>query len=638
MGEKSCLSDNPILDSNGDQLNNLSFVEGLYKFIIKAETPVTIGIQGGWGSGKTSLINMLKQKIQENKPGPEAIYVFVNAWEHALFQRKDAKLEVTVNLLDGLLEAMKNAVNDAVNKIPDEIKKEFEQGIFADINIGGVLRGILRAGVKVSTGVDVGLPAAAKEKPASTLIRELRDKIKDSVISVTAHKDCPKRFVCFIDDLDRVQPEVAVEILDVIKNVFDLENCIFVLAIDYDVVVKGLEGKFGKKNAENEREFRQYFDKIIQVPFSMPVGAYEKHLGALLRGCFTRLGHSFESESNDYAAVLKNIREAALAATNGVPRSIKRIINTLSLLQCISPGQDEENSKRLNDLEIRFIVIALHINFPEISRRLMENPDFTGWTFEAQKKHWGLIEGIDFKEIESAYGDLFDEPWEQVVYCLCQATPWLKGNSKAVSILLNALRAALQRGSDVKSRSQALDDNEKDRLNDILSAIRVVSVENAAPALVDNSSIKTDLITVFCKNMHKSLCGEIEGMQEPADKIYAKRPYSGCRQYLIELSENEAFASTGLFWDKEEHTLLAYVDLIPPSKKKGALIRYIKDNQSGKFYPWENDKVDVGVATTLCENWRIDDFKTNPDAQLVEDIIKFCGQMKKIRAKAISTD
>ena len=43
-----------------------------------------------------------------------------------------------------------------------------------------------------------------------------------------------------------------------------MPNCVFVLAIDYDVVVKGLESKFGKKTEENEREFRSFFDKIIQ--------------------------------------------------------------------------------------------------------------------------------------------------------------------------------------------------------------------------------------------------------------------------------------------------------------------------------------------------------------------------------------
>lgn len=43
----------------------------------------------------------------------------------------------------------------------------------------------------------------------------------------------------------------------------------FVLAIDYDVVIKGLKPKFGELTDANEREFRSFFDKIIQLPFSM---------------------------------------------------------------------------------------------------------------------------------------------------------------------------------------------------------------------------------------------------------------------------------------------------------------------------------------------------------------------------------
>ena len=74
--------------------------------------------------------------------------------------------------------------------------------------------------------------------------------------------------------MDRINPKDAVEVLESLKNIFDIHSCIFIIAIDYEVVVKGLEDKFGKKTNENEREFRSFFDKIIQVPFSMPTGAY----------------------------------------------------------------------------------------------------------------------------------------------------------------------------------------------------------------------------------------------------------------------------------------------------------------------------------------------------------------------------
>ena len=73
------------------------------------------------------------------------------------------------------------------------------------------------------------------------------------------------RVVFFVDDLDRIPPSDAVEILEALKNIFDIPHCIFVLAIDYDVVVKGLESKFGPKTEENEREFRSFFVRLCKM-------------------------------------------------------------------------------------------------------------------------------------------------------------------------------------------------------------------------------------------------------------------------------------------------------------------------------------------------------------------------------------
>jgi len=55
----SCLNDRPLTLREGDHLNNYRFAKGLIDFINQAATPITIAIQGGWGSGKTSLINLL---------------------------------------------------------------------------------------------------------------------------------------------------------------------------------------------------------------------------------------------------------------------------------------------------------------------------------------------------------------------------------------------------------------------------------------------------------------------------------------------------------------------------------------------------------------------------------------------------
>ena len=85
----------------------------------------------------------------------------------------------------------------------------------------------------------------------------------------------------FLDEitgvLDEAGKETLIEILQEEDNlnIFSISHCVFVLAIDYQVVVKGLEHKFGKRTEENEWEFRAFFDKIINLPFMMPMGQYD---------------------------------------------------------------------------------------------------------------------------------------------------------------------------------------------------------------------------------------------------------------------------------------------------------------------------------------------------------------------------
>lgn len=81
------------------------------------------------------------------------------------------------------------------------------------------------------------------------------------------------RVVIFVDDLDRLQPGKAVELLEVLKLFLDCEKCVFVLAIDYGVVSRGVKEKYGADFSDEKG--KSFFDKIIQVPFKMPIADYD---------------------------------------------------------------------------------------------------------------------------------------------------------------------------------------------------------------------------------------------------------------------------------------------------------------------------------------------------------------------------
>lgn len=490
----SCITDRPIIDAKSDNLSAGDYAKALCNFILMADTPVTIGIQGGWGSGKTSLIKMLQEQLGAD-PQQHNICVLVNAWEHSLFQSTDSKAEVALSLLSGLAQGLQSAVARA--SWMDKESKEFiqNQGRKAAKTIEMIKYGLLYAGKvmvqmlsnSMGTGnvSNVGMSVPPQQETPRPQIAEsvhsLRQNLEEMVARLAARFRGAK-IVFFVDDLDRVAPATAIEILDITKNIFDISGCVFVLAIDYEVVVKGLESKYGKKDAANEREFRQYFDKIIQIPFTMPIGAYADNVSNLLSPALERLGYNTGSFS---ASVLENLAEDARLATGGIPRSIKRIINTLSLLQFISDARSARApASRViaaKELELRFIIVALHINFPEIYRRLNEDPNFTAWKIEDRNGSWKLNYEASKNDLDlltkahSRHRELFDDEWERVVYCLCSTSPWLKAHAVNVSALLNRLLRLL---NDMQNDPKSIPDTALAKLQKILDGMSIVSIDS----------------------------------------------------------------------------------------------------------------------------------------------------------------
>ncbi|MBM4321547.1 MAG: hypothetical protein FJ125_16795 [Deltaproteobacteria bacterium] len=175
----------------------------------------------------------------------------------------------------------------------------------------------------------------------------------------------------FVDDLDRVLPERAVEILEALKNFVDVPGCVFVIACDYEVVRKGLKVKFHV--GEDELQGRSFFDKIIQVPFRMPVHSYD--VAAYVAQMLRRIGWSFEdADLADYRAFLEH-------SVGFNPRSIKRLCNTLLLLKAVASGDPDERTRILLEdrgrLKILFGLVCLEAQYEKAHAALRRLQDET---------------------------------------------------------------------------------------------------------------------------------------------------------------------------------------------------------------------------------------------------------------------
>ena len=261
---KSSIIDVPRKHTQEDLFGIQVYQDALIEYIRLTDTPITIALQGEWGSGKTSLMNLLRYNLCDVDGAPY-FPIWINTWQYSLMKTPS---QAIISILEGIINQM-GALASNEQKWEESKRK-----------IGGLFKKMAVVGTKVAAGavgIDsdvVGELFEGGSPSASSDIMQLKEEIS-KLIEDALSKDASKiGFTFYIDDLDRIDPPVAVEILELLKNIFDLEKCVFVLAIDYDVVIKGLKPKFGELTEANEREFRSFFDKIIQLPFSMPVASY----------------------------------------------------------------------------------------------------------------------------------------------------------------------------------------------------------------------------------------------------------------------------------------------------------------------------------------------------------------------------
>lgn len=492
--------DQPHDDYEKNPLGIDKHAKALTDFISGCDTPLTIGIQGEWGSGKTSLLRQIENQLDgkhrdytENKD--KFLQIWINAWEHSLLSNPEESLLKIVN------QIIKNMLNQSA--LPNKEKTEINN-TFKSLVKGAARVAASAAGGK--EGVDLFNEISGQD---DSVIARLKSRLK-----VTAEKivnsGTTDKIVIYVDDLDRINPVNAVEILELLKNIFDVKNCIFVLAIDYQVVIKGLEGKFGKKTDENEWEFRAFFDKIIQLPFMMPLGQYE--LGSYVKGLLEDIDYiDIDSKTKlPFKKVIENLKTnkkkeeisinldevitSILGNSIGSnPRSIKRLINSLSLIELFTSMEKDEGEgsqkdsweEDIVDDMLMFAIVCLQIKYPDIYDLLAKHPNFKDWNddiaFQVTHKKEEIDEELsktfqqDFEQFIKL--EEFNDSWEQALFRVCYIKPRYRRRATDISSLLNYI-----------DKTILVEKNTDQKMQDVIKKTGVTAVSTSDTLQSDNKS------------------------------------------------------------------------------------------------------------------------------------------------------
>lgn len=421
---KSSIIDVPRQHQQNDLFGIQVYQDALTKFIQYTDTPITIALQGEWGSGKTSLMNQLRYNLCD-ADGAAYYPVWINTWQYSLMRTPS---QAIIAILEGIIAQIGEL---SPNHKWDESKKK----------IGGLFKKMAVVGAKVAVGT-VGVDGEAvddlfAQNGGESTIVQLKKEIAKLVETSLEQNPSKKGFTLYIDDLDRIDPPVAVEILELLKNIFDLKHCVFVLAIDYDVVIKGLKPKFGELTDKNEREFRSFFDKIIQLPFSMPVASY--NVDTFLVEALSEIEFFSKEELAD-TVLAENLSEIARLSVGCNPRSLKRLTNTLSLISIINESLAKASSltQTTKDKTLNFALVCMQIAYPYIYNQLSEEPDFKKWNESVATKL--KLRQLTESEKESLdVTDEFDDEWEKVLFRMCQKEIYLSNRVFSVSGLFNKI-------------------------------------------------------------------------------------------------------------------------------------------------------------------------------------------------------
>jgi Cdc6-like AAA superfamily ATPase len=414
------LTDKP---TTNDLLGYEQYTVPISKRIAEAtneNTPMSIGIYGEWGSGKTSFLKMVTEELHKSKIYP----IWFNAWKYekednlwsALIQtildqakvsgnwRKRVWIKVriwwdSISLRAGLLDLTRKVlpilfrififilcvaivfgwssqeIQTYLSRWADRFKdfpllsyllQSYSIKILsALIALFSVKPDQLIKLFDARLGIDFSkLQRKRTYQEHIAFLDEFSTEFKRIIKLIGGGKP----IVVIIDDLDRCLPEKTVQVLETIKLFLDVQGCVFLLAVDKDIVEKAVSIKYkdllamlresnDKSSSLSTFLGENYFEKIIQTPFLLPPLSTDS-----IEAFITSL---YQDED-----VKLNAKTFAVGLPHNA-RKIKRIINIFLFLRDLAADRIKDGT--IQPALLAKLVIIQH-QFRELYRDIIDYP------------------------------------------------------------------------------------------------------------------------------------------------------------------------------------------------------------------------------------------------------------------------
>ena len=267
--EKEINPDNPFEDC---ELEREKYADNLSRIIENYPSGFVMALNNRWGDGKTFFVNRWRQKLKNE--GLQVVYY--NAWED------DYSENALVSIISEITEDIETPDTKLLEKLLEK-----GTGLFVKS-----LPIFFKAFAKKLTGKEeyddlIALIGDEIGKPFQNLIDDYKKQkntvkeFRNALQNFAFESGNDKPIVIFIDELDRCKPTYAVEVLEIIKHLFSVNNIVFVLSVDKEQLANSVRGYYGSDNIDGN----EYLRRFIDLEFSLP----KPGLKSLINSSFNEL-------------------------------------------------------------------------------------------------------------------------------------------------------------------------------------------------------------------------------------------------------------------------------------------------------------------------------------------------------------
>lgn len=376
-----------------DLLNNEAIASTIVRLLCtRPDQPVTIGVHGDWGAGKSSVLEMIEEGFAKKD---RALCVKFNGWRFQGFE--DAKIALMEGIVTSLLEE-----RPGLTKVTEKVKEVFHRidwlkvakrtgGLAFTAMSGLPSPDLIRTALNNFTALATGPNKTVNAEQLNAAVAEIQGLLKNDGETRKLPdevREFRKAFdelleaadidhlIVLVDDLDRCLPDTAIETLEAIRLFVFTSRTAFVVAADEGMIEYAVRKHFPDLPSSAPHSYaRNYLEKLIQIPFRIPalgetetriyvslllvgalLGEEDETFKGLLGAARTMLRRPWTGETLDIAAVRRVLGDGAAEVepvlqlsdqigpvlargTSGNPRQIKRFLNLLALRQHVAEAR-----------------------------------------------------------------------------------------------------------------------------------------------------------------------------------------------------------------------------------------------------------------------------------------------------------